>query len=519
MGLLRSAFTTFLFVLTGASYGASGIVETHPAQFAIDAMLNEPLVLQLEVAFGIPVDHVDLRADGLQIQREIKVSSSSRRVFLIEPDTSVIGHVNGQIAIVDKEGNTLTSVPITGEIKPYIRVAPSRVFLGSLEYGTTSGRILEKRFRMSAAGDWKILHVDVSEMADADYQIADVAADAKELLLRLPEDSLKAGEPFGAFINRTIRITTSNPAQPEVSIPLTAMLSRNGTNRNFNTFVFKGNERWQGKWATPNIAAAVLCPLVLLLLGYGVWLLKGRRRYLVMWRSIATALCLAALVGMIFLVQTYSRGGWVAFGIGLASMIALMKQYRASLTLGAIGFVLIVAALPAGVQRAASAGAVAEDGSIGNRLRVWRGALEMIADHPMGVGITRFGEVFEKYYQEPWHKASYSTAVNDYLTFAAECGLTLVLTILAPCIFLMAIAVQLILRHGDAWAAPVVGGLVTLCVSSLFSSLEFVREVRILVIAGLTILFGYCLIRTLIPANGPAGPLLPMSNVNPVKDQ
>lgn len=485
-------------LMSGAAGLASTIrgVEVHPASLSVNAMMNEPVVWQIDVTVPDDLEKIDVKAEGLQVQREIKTPAPNRKVFLIEPDTSVVGRVNGSIAVVEKSGATLCTVPMSGEVKPHVRVSPARLFLGSLEYGTASEKIVEKRFRLSSAENWKITRVDVSEIAEAKCEVKDIDAQTKELRLHFPEDTLKVGEPFGAFINKVIRIETNVAAQPEISVPVTAMLSKNGTARNFNTFVFKGNGRWQGNWATPNIAAAVVGPLVLLALGYGAWLLRVNSRYPVLIQGTGVVLCLAALAAMFFLVKTYSRGGWAAFGFGLVSLIWLMKGRRRILAAGAAAFVLIVIALPAGMQRAASAAAVAEDGSIRNRLLVWRGALEMIADYPLqGVGVARFGESFQNFYQEPWHKPSYSTAINDYLTFAAERGLVGVLLTVSVGVFLMAFSVQMVRRHADYWLVPILSVSCMLAIASLFSTIEFVREVRILAFSSAAILATYCALR------------------------
>jgi hypothetical protein len=453
-------------------------------------MINAPLVLHLEVSAPFDLDGTDLKAHGLRIQREIKEPAANRRVFWVEPDTSTAGRIDGSIALIDKQGKVLSTISVNGEVRPHIRVSPARLFLGSVEYGTTSGKMVEKRFRLSTPGDWKVMTVDTSEIPGAEHELADLGSGAKELWLRFSEDTLKVGEPFGAFVTRTIRIQTDVAAQPQVDLVLTAMLSKNGTKRNFNTFVFKGYERWQGRWATPNIAGAVLGPIALMTIGYAVWLWGMSAQRLIFARGAAVILFLVGSVAMVLLVKTYSRGGWLSFAIGLIAMFFLIKQHRQCIAIAAGVFVLLVALCPAAAQRVASAGAVESDASIGNRLLVWRGTLEMIADHPVsGVGIGRFGEVFQNFYQEPWHKASYSTAINDYLTFAAERGLVMVLSIFAPATFLAASAVQLLKKHENEGIAPVLCTLLAICISSLFSSVESVREIRILTFSSTSLLF------------------------------
>ena len=492
-----------LLISERAGDAADPMIVVQPTKMVITAMVNDPVVLRLEVTTMNSAADIDLKANGLRIQREIHSVDPTHRVFLIEPDTSQKGRVNGQLEVVDKTGTVLCAVPMTGEVKPYIRVSPAHIFLGSLEYGTQSDRIMEHRIRLSAESDWELLGIDAAEIPNARWEIKNEDAETKVLLLRFSEDAFKANKPFGAFIKRTIRLKTNSATQPEVSIVIEGMLSRNGTKRNFNTFVFKGNERWQGKWGTPNLAAAVLGPIVLLGLGYGVWLTRVQTRHLLLRRVAVVGLCFCAVAVMFLLARTYSRGGWLAFGVGLGLMVALMKQHRSMLGTGAAVFILIVAFLPAGMQRAVSVSAIGEDPSISHRLLVWRGALEMIADHPIyGVSAGQFGQVFQTYYQEPWHKDEYITAISDYLTLAAEHGVVFVLPVVVFVVCLAVAAIGYSLRYGDAWLVPIIGALVALGAASIFSDVGFVWEVQLLYWTGVGGLAIYCGVKFVLERRG-----------------
>lgn len=73
--------------LFGAA-SAIGAVEVNPIQLTVDAMLNAPVVLEIDVTAQDDFGEVDLKAEGLRFQREIKRPAPNRRTFLIEPDNS-----------------------------------------------------------------------------------------------------------------------------------------------------------------------------------------------------------------------------------------------------------------------------------------------------------------------------------------------------------------------------------------------------------------------------------------------
>lgn len=411
----------------------------------------------------------------------------------MEPDTQKVGPVKGTIEIIDAKGVAQREVPVKGLIKPYLKLSPSRLFLGAVEYGTTSGKLIEKRLRLSADRAWDLERVDLSEIPGAKCEIRDLKEHIKEAHLTFPEDVLKAKQAFGAFVEKTVRFHTNLPKQPEVAVSITAVLSQNGTAREFKKFIYKGTERWSGPWGTPNIAASILAPLTLLVGGYGILLLRPSRARILALRCLGIVLLCAALCGCVLIAFTYSRGGWLAFGTGLAAMFLIMKDGRHGIAALALTFGLILCGLPAGVERLASATAVVEDASVHNRLLVWRGALEMIADHPLsGIGTGEFARVFSGFYQAPWHKQSYSTAINDYLTLAAERGLPLFLALLALTAFVMIAALLWIQRAGSSGLVPVWCAQIAILTASAFSGVAAVTEVRMLFYSGAGLLCVYC---------------------------
>lgn len=478
---------------------ATESIVVQPVHLQVAATLNEPLVLRLEVTMQDPACVPDLKPTGVWMQREVRRIDSTHYLFLIEPDTTRKGRVDGRVDVVCESGITLCSVPFVGEVKTPIRVSPVRIFLGSLDYGASSLRTLEKRIKLSADAPWRITSVDVAELGDARWEVQNEINGDKELVLRFQEDAFKAKAPFGAFIRRSIRIETDNAVQPEIIVAIEGMLAHNATKRNFNTYVFRGNERWQGRWNTPNIAAAVVGSVALLLLGVGAWLFTYPAKLRRLFRVVSLIICLGGIFAMMLLSRTYSRGGWVAFGAGWVLLMLLMRRQRVILGSAGIIFVGLIGLLPAGLQRAATVGAISDDLSISHRLLVWRGALEMIADHPLlGVGENHFGQFFQTYYQQPWHKDQYSTAINDYLTLAAERGFVPVMLTVGLGVCLTMASLLYMRRYKDVWLAPVIGTLLTLEISSVFSSLGFVPEVGCIYGCGFFILATYCVVRLIL---------------------
>lgn len=129
--------------------------------------------------------------------------------------------------------------------------------------------------------------------------------------------------------------------------------------------------------------------------------------------------------GWWLLFKTYSRGGIaaavVAFCyIGICHASAWKRNWRlifAGLAVVAALFIFTQAA-----QR--SVGWIGNhEGSVENRLVLWKGGLEMLAANPNGVGRGKSGELYMQWFQPSDMAARYRTLVNSYLTFAVEQGI------------------------------------------------------------------------------------------------
>jgi tetratricopeptide (TPR) repeat protein len=137
----------------------------------------------------------------------------------------------------------------------------------------------------------------------------------------------------------------------------------------------------------------------------------------------ASALWVAGALACLLL--TYSKGGWVAFGVGMLAFCAVLGKdllrRHARLLLGvaaaavaAFALLLALRIVPTQIFRDAIP-------SLGVRAGYWRGAMDMALDHPLGgVGLATFGSHYPRYRPLLGHPAQ--EAHNDYLQVLAELG-------------------------------------------------------------------------------------------------
>lgn len=156
-------------------------------------------------------------------------------------------------------------------------------------------------------------------------------------------------------------------------------------------------------------------------LGYVLDRVRGGERG--RWFLGVAAVWLAAALAC--LVLTYSKGGWVAFAVGMAAFALMLGRdllrRHARLVAGvgaaaAAGVVLLLAVKVVPVQ-------IFRDfvTSFDIRVGYWQGALAMARDHPLGgVGLGTFGDSYPRYRPLLAHPAQ--DAHSDYLQTLAELG-------------------------------------------------------------------------------------------------
>lgn len=371
-----------------------------------------------------------------------------------------------------------------------LQVQPGRVFLGSLAYGATDGHLVHKSVTIThPPGDWVPTHVDLSKAPGVQARWERTSATTLRLDLEIDTAGFTVGQPYGALVKRWVRVETPLEEAPQVLIPILGMTSENATARDFSTFQFQGRTRWQGWWATPNIAGSVLAVVAVLGAGVAGWF--GRRARAKQGQftvpqsklSLFGSVFAAGVAGVCLfgLTLTYSRGAWVACAVGLGMLLVLMRGRRMVILALMAAWGLMLVGMPEGLSRAGSAVRVQDDKSIKHRLHVWEGALQMMAEHPLrGAGAGQFGEVFPRLYQRAGHKESYSTAISDWFTWAAERGVIVAGLWTGLMAFLLGGGLVRAWRHSGTATAPFTAALLTLAVACGFSTLGFVREIQFL---------------------------------------
>lgn len=146
--------------------------------------------------------------------------------------------------------------------------------------------------------------------------------------------------------------------------------------------------------------------------------LQPQQKRYVRWAAMAGAAILAAAI-----MLTYSRQSYL---IGLFSIMVLLV-WRSIPAAVLAGLVLVVSAttlLPGSVvdrvqetQQVDASGSISFDVSTTSRFTIWNGTLDMLQDHPAGVGLGRFNEHIGNY-------TSYAgkDAHNGFLLTLAELG-------------------------------------------------------------------------------------------------
>ncbi len=188
--------------------------------------------------------------------------------------------------------------------------------------------------------------------------------------------------------------------------------------------------RWSFGFENPNKAAVLFACAVPLL--WCLWQVSWRLGN--KWLKIPALLATAGglLAAWYCLIMTFSRGGLVAAAVALlylSGQAALRgrKQEATWHKRGEIWFsVMLAAVLAAGTMwnglGTRSTEALGKDASVGNRMELWNGALQMAAENVHGFGTGKSGEQYMQWYQPLERQEGYRTMVNSYLTFLVEQG-------------------------------------------------------------------------------------------------
>ncbi len=190
-------------------------------------------------------------------------------------------------------------------------------------------------------------------------------------------------------------------------------------------YFFGETMRWSFGFENPNKAAVIFAGALPLL--WWCWIVGWKTPNKV-WRSVAVTMAgIAILVVHYGLCMTFSRGGLVAAACALAYLLGYeWSKERPRLFLkwslsGALLAVMLGIVIWTGLG-ARSAAAASGDASIGNRIELWTGALQMFFENPQGFGAGNSGDQYMQWYQPTERKQGYRTMVNSYLTLLVERG-------------------------------------------------------------------------------------------------
>jgi len=201
-------------------------------------------------------------------------------------------------------------------------------------------------------------------------------------------------------------------------------------------------------------------------------------------RTLPVILFIAAGMMLAGLFFSYSRGAWLGTAVGLLYLAwsygKLKWRYVVlGVGLGVLGVLCLWGRTPDSapwyVKRMDFGRPSAQ-----HRVAAWRGALEMMRDHPFGVGWNRAEEIYQKDYSPPENGAAAITT-NDYLMLGTQLGWPglvcfvayvalcfrknrphLTLTLSPPCGSGEGIAVSPVTRHSSLQAACRAGALAML---------------------------------------------------------
>jgi hypothetical protein len=204
--------------------------------------------------------------------------------------------------------------------------------------------------------------------------------------------------------------------------------------------VFYHGPRWVGLWNNPNIYGMLMSAGIVLALALfvtdkscGVWTDSetiAKSNVVVICSDIMKKLlpvCLLAASGMmgVGLFCSYSRGAWIGTCVGLLYLAWSCGnlKWRYILLVGAV-LVAVVYLFWDSTPDSASWYVKRLDfgrPSAQHRIAAWRGALQMMWDHPLGVGWGRAVEVYAKDYSPPEGSAA-AISTNDYLMLGTQLG-------------------------------------------------------------------------------------------------
>lgn len=177
-------------------------------------------------------------------------------------------------------------------------------------------------------------------------------------------------------------------------------------------FYYEGIRRLDWSFGNPNHAAAFIAMLMM-----ATWALAYWNRRWGFW----VALAIFAGLG-VCLVQTFSRGGLVAAGVGSVVLLTFAPRpwprIRIGFVVGLVAAFGICASLGTATERYSSSWQ--GDASVLNRLELWRHVPRMILDAPGGWGLGQSQTAYMQWYQGVDREERFLNLVSLHFTLLAE---------------------------------------------------------------------------------------------------
>jgi len=181
--------------------------------------------------------------------------------------------------------------------------------------------------------------------------------------------------------------------------------------------------RWMGLWDNPNIYGMLMGAGVLLAVGLLAGIKNAECR---MQKLLQIILLISAGMMAVGLVMSYSRGAWLATTIGLLYLAWCYGKFKWRWALPGIFVIAGVvwyfwSATPDNAPWYVKRLDISRPSSQ-HRVSAWRGAFQMMRDHPLGVGWNQAVSMYDKNYFPPEGGAAALT-MNSYLMMGTELGL------------------------------------------------------------------------------------------------
>ena len=186
---------------------------------------------------------------------------------------------------------------------------------------------------------------------------------------------------------------------------------------------FYSGSRWMGLWDNPNCYGLLMGTGNALAIGLLARMKKEECR---MKKFQNIFLTVAAGMMLVGLVMSYSRGAWLGTGIGLLYLAWCYGKVKWKYVAVGVGL-LALGAMCFWGSTADSAPWYVKRADLGrpsaqHRATAWRAGLEIMRDHPFGVGWNNAVSVYAKDYSPPEGGAAAITT-NDYMMIGTELGI------------------------------------------------------------------------------------------------